>query len=350
MKAPIVTYEIIYQGTNITGNILPYLISFTYTDKAKGEADELELTLEDSDKLWQNDWYPTKGDKISAKIFDLGKVLDCGTFTVDEITSDISTDGDIITIKGLAAGINNKIRTKNSYAHENKTLREIANTIASKHGLTLQGTIDNVRIARETQYRETDLSFLARIAAEYGYTFSIRNTDLIFTSVFELESKNEALTIHRNEIISSSITDKTSKSFKAVKLSYHNPQQKKVISFEQQETEPSYTGAKVDTLEIKLRAENKQQAEIKAKVALYNMNSLQQEGNVEIPGNILALAGNNCTLLERGMFSGKYYINQSTHTVDKDGGYTTSIDIKRTGLIEQQKKAQTQTGDADSEI
>ncbi|MEO6682175.1 MAG: hypothetical protein ABIN48_05060 [Ginsengibacter sp.] len=351
MTVPKVTYEIYYQGTNITGSILPYLISFSYTDKSKGEADELEITLEDSDQLWQNAWYPTKGDKISAKIFDLGKVLDCGTFTVDEIVSSISIDGDILSIKGIGAGINKAIRTKNSYAHENKTLREIANTIAAKHGLKLQGNIENVRIARETQYREHDLKFLQRLANDYGYTFSIRENLLIFTSVFELENKTEALTINRNEIISSEITDKTSNSFRAVKLSYHNPKEKTVITFEKKEDDPAFTGGKVDTLEIKLRAENKQQAEIKSKVALYNANSLQQEGNATILGNILALAWNNCTLLGRGVFSGNYYIRESSHLVEKDGGYTTSIDIKRTGLIEKEKKAKKkEESESDSEF
>src|SRR6266542_1094174 len=116
MVLPKATYEIIYNSTNITAAILPCVISFSYTDKAKSEADEIELTLEDSDKLWQNEWYPTKGDTITAKIFLLGQVLNCGIFTVDEIAGTGSRDaGDTISIKGIAAGINKKIRTKTSF-------------------------------------------------------------------------------------------------------------------------------------------------------------------------------------------------------------------------------------------
>ena len=338
MNAPKAQYEILYNGTNITGSILPFVINFSYTDKSKGEADEIELQLEDTDKLWQNEWYPTKGDTLQANIFVLGQELNCGVFTVDEIVSEGTKDGgDVISIKGIAAGINKKIRTRNSYAHENKTLREIANTIAAKHGLSVQGRIIDVRIARETQYNETDLHFLHRIADEYGYTFSIRDKLLIFTNIFEIETKTEALTIKRAEMISRSITDKTSKTYKAVKISHHNPKQRKVITHEQRESEPAYKDAKSDTLVIHLRAENSQQAEIKSKVALYRANSLQQSGNVSIPGNILALAGNNCEVTGCGVFSGKYHISQSTHNVSKDSSYITDLELKRTGLIETKK-------------
>lgn len=339
MVLPKATYEVIYNGTNITAAILPCVISFTYTDKAKSEADEIELTLEDSDRLWQNEWYPTKGDTIVAKIFLLGQVLNCGIFTVDEIAGTGSRDvGDTISIKGIAAGINKKIRTKTSFAHENKTLGEIANTVASKHGFTVQGNIDDVRIARETQYRESDLSFLNRLAGEYGYAFSIRDKQIIFTNIFELENKKEALTIHRAEMLSWSITDKISKTYKAVRVMYHNPKQKKLIQHEQQETIPAYEDVKADTLEIRVRADNKQQAEKKGRSALYRANSLQQNGNVQIPGNLFALAGNNCELVEIGMFSGKYYIEQSTHRVSKDSDYTTDLDVKRIGLVEAKKR------------
>lgn len=337
MFAPKTQYEIIYNGKNITGDILPSVKAFTYTDKATGEADEIEIILEDSKQLWQLDWYPNKGDIISAKIIDLGRVLNCGTFTVDEITGSGSKDsGDTFSIKGLAAGIGKKIRTKNSYAHENKSLREIVNTIATKHGLTVEGKIDNITIRRRTQYRQTDLNFLQSIGNEYGYTFSIRDKKLIFTNVFDLENKKEALTLHRKEIISYSITDKTSVMYQNARVRYHNTKQKKVVTHDVTESNEAFKGKKPDTLELHVRAENKQQAELKTKVALYKQNSMQQEGQIEMPGNIYALAGNNIELVGFGFFSGKYYLPESSHQVT-DNGYITSLNIKRIGFIEKKK-------------
>lgn len=338
MEAPKVRYEIIYNGKNITANILPHVINFSYSDKSKGETDELQLLLEDTEKLWQNEWYPAKGDTITASIIDVTGTLLCGTFTVDEVTGSGAMEGDTITIKGIAAGINKKIRTKKSYAHESKTLREIANRIAANHGFTVEGKINEVRIDRVTQYRETDLKFLQRLAYEFGYTFSIRDKKLVFTNVFDLEKKSSALTILRSEITGWAITDKTSETYKSAKLSYHNPKSKKLITHQHTESEASYQGAKVDTLELKTKVENQQQAEIKSRVALYRANSLQQEGTIEMPGNIYAVAGNNCEFQGAGMFSGLYYIDAATHNVDKDAGYTISISVKRVGLVEKSKQ------------
>lgn len=339
MTVPKATYEIIYNGKNITGNILPCALSFTYSDKSNGEADEIELNLEDSGRLWQNEWYPTKGDTISAKIFNLGNTLNCGSFEIDEITcSGESSAGDIISIKGIAAGISKKLRTKTSYAHENKTLREIVNTIASKHGLTVQGEIEDIRISRETQYDKTDLNFLKHLSSTYGYTFSIRGNKLTFTNVFTIENKKEALTIKRTELSSWNITDKTSESFKSATNTFHNPQQKKVITHTQTENEISYSQSKADTLELKLRVENIKQAETKTKAALYRANSLQQQGSFSMPGNTLVVAGVNCEMVGIGMCSGKYYIDSTTHTVDPSGGYTTEGQIKRIGLVEKKKQ------------
>lgn len=340
MNVPKTKYEIVYNGKNITGDILPFVLSFVYSDKSAGEADELELVLEDKLDLWKNEWFPTKGDTLSAKIIDVNGTLDCGVFTIDELSGEGSTDGDRFTIKALAAGINKKLRSKNSHAHENKNLREIATHIAAKHGLSVSGTIQDVRISRVTQYRETDLAFLKRLSFEYGYTFNIRDKQLIFTSVFELETKASALEIHRNEITGWNVSDKTAQTYSRAKIAYHNPKQKKVISHEQAETTDAFKTAKVDTLELKVKADNQQQAQLKTKVALYRANSLQQEGSIEMPGNIYAVAGNNITLVGLGVFSGLYYLETSSHNVDRDGGYVTTLNIKRVGMVDKAKQKQ----------
>ena len=48
---------------------------------------------------------------------------------------------------------------------------EIVRTIAARYGLSVIGSIENITIGRVTQHREKDLTFLARLADEYGYAF-----------------------------------------------------------------------------------------------------------------------------------------------------------------------------------
>lgn len=338
MNVPRVQYEIIYNGKDITADIKQHVKSFSYTDKAQGEADELEIILEDVEGLWKNEFYPTKGDTVSAKIFDANGTLDCGIFTVDELSAEGGEDGDTFTIKALAAYITKPLRTRSNYAHENKTLREIANTVAAKHGLKLIGKIEEVRLERCTQYNETDLSFLKRLAFEFGYTFSIRAEQLIFASIYEIEDREAALTINRSEVISYSIQDKTNTTYQSATVKHHNPKTKKLHLYTYDETRPAYNGVKSDTLQLTVKAENQQQAMLKARAALYNKNSLQQEGTISMPGNIYAIAGNAIEFIGAGRASGRYYIHSSTHTVDPDGGYLTGTDIKRIGLVLKSKE------------
>ena len=84
--------SLIYEGVNISRDIAPFLISFTYTDNAKDKADDISLTLEDRGRLWCADWFPTKGDKIRASIVvhnweaeSRTESLPCGTFEVDPL-------------------------------------------------------------------------------------------------------------------------------------------------------------------------------------------------------------------------------------------------------------------------
>ncbi len=91
---------------NITNNVSQYVTSIEYTDVEHGESDELQICFEDSKKLWQGAWIPVKGDCLRAYIgYEAEKLLNCGVFEIDELEYD--TPPDVITIKGLAAGIKN---------------------------------------------------------------------------------------------------------------------------------------------------------------------------------------------------------------------------------------------------
>jgi phage protein D len=330
-------YEVVYNGKNITTDILPHVTSFTYSDKTHGEADELELVMEDTSEKWANDWFPAKGDIVSAKIIQLGRVLDCGIFTVDQITGSGSKEaGDIVSIKAISAGVNVKLRSKQSYAHENKTLREIANTVAVKHGLKVVGKIEDITIGRITQYDETDLKFLHRLASEYGYYFSIRGAQLVFTDILDIESSDSVFTIKKSDCITWEITDQNAKTYKGVKVRHKSHKKKDPISFDGEDNE-DFEPYREDILLLKSRSENKKQAERKGKTALHKHNTAGKEGRVSIPGNIFAVAGINADIIEIGNFSGKYYIETSTHEVNKDGGYITDIGIKKTAKVDPKK-------------
>ncbi len=128
--------QVLYNGINISTDITNHLVGLRYIDNVHGKSDEIEITLEDSDGKWRNEWYPKKKDLLTVSIGpDKDSAFDCGVFWIDEIEA--SGSPDVIIIRGLATGPKGTLSTKKSYAHEGKTLREIAQTIAGNNGLVI---------------------------------------------------------------------------------------------------------------------------------------------------------------------------------------------------------------------
>lgn len=344
VKKPYV--QVLYNNKNITTDISKHLLSISYTDKEEGESDEVEISLEDVDGLWRGQWYPEKGAKLNVVMGYELNTITCGDFEIDEI--ELAGPPDTITIKALAVGVTGKLRTKKSYAHESKTLRQIAQVVASTNGLTVTGTIPDVRFDRVTQNRETDLAFLKRIASEFGCLFSVRGKQLIFTTVFEIEKTKPSTLIDRLDLASYSITDTSAHTYKDSKVTYHNPVSKEVVAdnfkFDTITNQDNYTYTQIATNDTKVvhsKAENRQQAQLKAKASLHKSNSKQQKGRINLEGNPLIVAGNNFELTGFGRVSGVYHITESRHTIDSSGGYSTEASIKRVGYVEEAKQGST---------
>lgn len=319
--------KVVYQGKDITVNLQPYLISFTYKDKAIGEADELSLVMRDDANLWKGPWNPVKGDTIVGSIVQPGSgELPCGTFTVDDLDFAGGREGGhTVSINALAAGVKDAVRTRSSFAHEGKTLQAIAQKIADKYGYTVQGIIHNFSIARVTQWHETDLGFLQRIAEEFGYFFSLKGTTLVFTYLPEMSAAAGNITVNMNDCMTYRIKDKVAGIYVKGHNRYHNHKLKQVYdSLVAAGANPS-----ADSYETRRKVDNDEQGLYKVDGRLYKKNMEQVELDVTIPGNIYLLSGNNVTSAGFYNYNSVYMISQSTHIVTKDGSYVTNPILKK---------------------
>jgi len=103
------TFKIEYNNKDITRDVSQYVTSLEYTDFESGQSDEVSIIFEDSLKLWQNSWMPSKGDALRVYIGYVGeKLLNCGIFEIDEI--EYSAPPDTVIVKGLATGIKSAFR------------------------------------------------------------------------------------------------------------------------------------------------------------------------------------------------------------------------------------------------
>ena len=222
--------EISIAGKNVTGDVSRFLSKITYTDKEEEESDDVSLTFEDTEAVWQSAWYPSQGDTLQMKLGTQGNMLDCGLFEIDEIELELAPD--TLAVKAIAAGITKSLRTRNSKAFEKQTLRKIAQFFADKHGLKLTGKVgelQKIEIGRKTQDNETDLHFLSSLAKEYGLVFSVRGDQLVFMDKADLDKADSILTIDKLQMSKARFRDKTSQTFSSSVVSTRNVKTNKVV-------------------------------------------------------------------------------------------------------------------------
>ncbi|HFT5456584.1 TPA: phage late control D family protein, partial [Escherichia coli] len=217
-----------YLQKNITSDIAPYVTRVTWSDNIKNESDTIEVELDDTDGRWLDKWYPGKGDTLTLKMgYQDEKLLSCGTFSIDEI--EVSSPASVVSIRGVATSVNSALRTKTSRGFENTTLAAVAGRIARKHRLKLVGSIESIRIDRVTQYAETDVGFLRRLASEYGYAVKVVSDQLIFSHLATLRSQETVRQLKPQDVARFSLRDTINRVYKSAKVKHQKSSSKKLI-------------------------------------------------------------------------------------------------------------------------
>lgn len=360
-NVPMPDFSMLYEKTNITADIEPHLLELTYTDNLEGESDELTVAFEDISGKWIRQWYPTQGDKLKAAIGYKGAQLtDIGAFEIDEV--EYNYHPSYIQIKALSTGIANANRTLKPKAYENTTLKQIVGIIAGRLKMKMVGTIKHIPVKRATQYQERDVEFLARLAREYHHSFKIVGDQLVFTDKDELGKSEAVVTLEEKDTISISLRDRIKDTAKEVDVSGYDANGKKVIKKRKKakalrENMKQAQSASGDTLKVVTRGETQEQIDARADAALAEQNDDQTAGNITVIGNPKLVAGSTLALRNLGIFSGKYLIKSSRHSIVRGGGYTTSLevrmlefipdDLQNTGVLTEAKPLDTLNGKPD---
>ena len=326
--------SIIYEGVNISRDIAPYLISFTYTDNASDKADDISLTLEDRARLWCGDWFPSKGDKIRANIIvhnweDESKTesLPCGLFEVDQI--ECSGPPNQVTIKAVSTLVSKPMRQeKHTKAWENVTLSSIAGDFANKSGLRLfWDSSEDPQFERRDQVEVSDLEFLSGLCRDYGIAVKVTDTQLVCydEETYEEKSPVAELSYGDKKLIRWSFSSKTTGTYKSAKISYHDPVKDETFTAEE-EGDAEGTGR---VLVINQKADNEADARKIAKKKLQSANKKEITGNITLMGDLRFVGASNITIEGFGAFDGKYAIEKASHTVGDS--YTTKLDLRMGG-------------------
>jgi phage protein D len=325
-------WQLHLRGANVTAEISPSVRTVTYTDHSHGESDELEIEIADPEGVWRGGWMPEKGDGIDLYIGYEGEpLLPCGAFQVDEAeAAGTQGGGDTLTVRALAAGHTPALRTRRSHGYEGQTLRRVVETVAARHQLRVVGEVGDEHVGRVTQDRQSDTAFLTRLAERFGYVFSIRGTQLVFHRVSALESAPGTWSLRRAGILEYRLKSGSTAVYRACTVSYHDPATRQVV--ERTVTAEGVTTGDVHRMTV--RVESAEQADQVASAELRRLNSRGAEGSVTVDGDPRLVAGGNGDLRGFGKFDGPYQVVTSRHTISRDAGYTTEIEVRSLGAAE----------------
>jgi phage protein D len=174
------------QLTDITGKVRPRLISLALTDKRGGEADQLDLVLDDSDGKLE---LPSKGATIRVSLgwkhgagVRVG-LVDKGRFTVDEV--EWSGEPDQVSIRARAADLRDGFRIRKAKSWRDTTLGAVVRDIAGANGLEPRIAPDLAAVAVPSlaQHHTSDMQLLRRLGREHDSIATVKNGKLIFSPI-----------------------------------------------------------------------------------------------------------------------------------------------------------------------
>lgn len=319
-----------YLGVDITQDIAPNLLSFTYNDN-EGKSDDIQIDLEDRDRKWQKPWLPHKGDTIIASIRlenwrkeNEVLQLNCGTFYIDDVA--FKGPPDTISIKALSVPfVSGGKETEHTRAWENAMLSVILGDVAASSGLSLLFDAPDQLYDRVDQIRKTDLAFAKTLAKREGLAIKVTDKQMVIYDEASYESKGSVRSITRGEddVLSYSFNDTAAEEqYKKVEVSYFDNAKKKVIKY-------TYDVPGVEegpTLKVNKRAKNLDEAMRWAKAEARNKNKGARKGSITVVGDERLVQGVTVDVQNFGAFDSKYFIEKSSHKVT--GGYKTDIALR----------------------
>lgn len=312
-------------------SLAPDLISFTYDDKETDEAEEISITLKDTDGKWAGNWQPNGGEVIRAFIMP-GDIegakgsLNCGTFYIDEITA--SGSPRTVALKAVSIPLSSPLRRNLlTRAWEKQNLQNIASQIAAEGGLKLFFDSEtNPEYDREEQNRESNLKFLSRLCEDAGLSIKVTSQKLVIFDQASYEKKEpiKTLTLGKSDILNWSFSVQQSETYKTCTVKYCNPQSKIVWSY-------TYTDELADEngqeYTVNQRVTTEAEAQQLAKATLRKLNARKATGNITIIGDISLVAGAVIKCVGFGKFDGNFIIETASHSVGS--GYTTALTLRR---------------------
>ncbi|MBP0006236.1 MAG: hypothetical protein J7642_21380 [Cyanobacteria bacterium SBC] len=320
-------FRILYGEEDVSERVQALYSELTYSDNLDALSDELTIRLSDPDRLWLGQWYPEQGEIFSLEFGYDDALSDPVKFEVDSCDSNLI---DTFTLKATATPISKDLRTRNTRAWEETTLKEVFDFFAKQHGFELVGEIKEIEYERLTQENKPDLEFLSDEAAKHDHIIKFEGLDrMVVYTQEELDSQPPALTLTPELLLRSPAPrhrDKLSDVYRGCKVKCQNPDSDENLVYTIVATNiPS--GDFFDVTEQGIETE--QQAMERGRSALRKKNADKFTVTLPLEGSALYQAGKNFQLKGFGAaFDKVYQIKKMRHRFNSSG-YISTVEARQ---------------------
>lgn len=336
---------------DISEDVSRYFISLSYSESMSGEADDLTITLEDSDGLWLEHWIPDEDEEggvfevtvhtLNQTNLQEGEVTHyLGKFAMDEI--ELEGMPSVVKIKTASITGDSSLRSeRKNNTWEDVTIKKIAEDIAAKNNLTLFWSCDeNPEIDHIEQASQSDTEFLLKLCKSYGLNLKVTPEKLIIFDEAKYEEQESQITIYRpgtqiteagnnviiSELLSYNFRRKTRDTYSKCEVKNQNGRKKEVVQGEF--SDPNVAEGKGRTLYINHQVKDKTEADRLSKKKLREANKEKTTGRISTVGNFNLSAGVNLDMRNFGKLSGKYIIDKISHSISSND-CKTDVEIRK---------------------
>ena len=298
------------------------LISISVNLYDGGQSDQLSLSFDDSSRLGARGLVvPKTGKKLKIWLgYELRKIL-MGVFHVDQVSLNGSASGQTLSVTAVPKLLINE----QSQTWADTTLGDIVKKIAGDNNLKarISTKLSMTKVAIENQNRETDMSFLTKLAGKYGAMAKPAGECVLFLT------KGQAMTargipllpviLNANDVINWNTQLSDRSAYEGVVATWYDMKNAEQI----QEVAGSKNTEQV--FYIQHMFSNKDEAKIAAKSKLKELNRGTTEISLSIVGHPEVTAGGAIVLMGlRSEVNGRWLVKSVTHTLD-GSGYQTSL-------------------------
>ena len=310
----------------LNDQVMARIMTLSVTDNKNLDADELTLTLDDHDGALA---LPKRGVKLQCWMgFEDAGIHDMGIYIVD--SSEWSGTPDTISIRAKSADFKSSLKSGHSQSYHDKTLGEIADTVAKRQQLTLsiKPELTTLDVGHVDQTDESDIHLLTRLCHQYGAVVNIKHGKLlIFTANNNVSASGHPLDItvitrQTGDQFRYSVEDRQS-DYDNVSASYQDTKTatRKTVNNNEAKTKTRRLKGTYKSKEAATAAANAEAKRIKEEQAKFSITTAYAYPAVTTESPI-TLQG-----FKAEIDALKWTVDKATHTYGKSSGLTTQLEL-----------------------